>query len=119
MNTPDHRSSRKGLAIVDNSPPSLSRGPTTTQRIWAFLTGWFRDRRRAEKEILETNRRLKTLLDTAEDIRKVIQIEGKRIAASEQRAQVRLQNLQANHETLRDTLNLQADAIEKLQNPEN
>jgi chromosome segregation ATPase len=113
----DHTTKRTGLALVDRALPVPAPAPQRTllQRAWGFATDWLRDRRRLEKEMLETNRRLKTLLEKADSMIAAIQMEGQRLAASEQRAQLRLQQLQSNHDTLRDTLNAHADEIEKLQ----
>lgn len=111
--TPPHVTTREGLAKKDLPLPRIV--PRRRPDLFARLRRWWRERQEFKREQRLILYRLKTLLEQAEAFRLTIQMEGKRIAASEQRAQIRLQTLQKNHEVLRDALNAQGEALEQLQ----
>lgn len=124
--TLQHASKRAGLKLVDkmiepicdgaSEDEFLRRGPGS---IRTFLFGWierWRQRRRERAEFERTMRllgyQLKTLLGEAKQMKEQIALGARVIAQQEQRAQVRLAQLERNHEVVRDTLNAQADVID-------
>jgi hypothetical protein len=125
MNSQIHNSSRSGLKVADlitDGPeednylrPGPGRFMSWLLRPVRAFRAWRHERQERIRDQQEVLRRLRTLLDRADGFQRAIHMEGQRIAASEQRAPVRLQALQANHDVLRDTLNAHADEITKLQ----
>lgn len=127
--TLQHATKRAGLKLVDkivepqepicdgaNEDEFLRRGPGS---IRTFLFGWiarWRQRRRERAEFERQMRllgyQLKTLLGEAKQMKEQIALGARVIAQQEQRAQVRLAQLERNHEVVRDTLNAQADVID-------
>lgn len=123
----EHTSTRAGLKLVDRAVQEpicdgasedeyLTQGPGRLRR---FLFGWWgrfqqrrRDRQEMERQFRLLNYRLKTLLDNAQAMKDAIALGARTIAQQEQRAQVRLAQLEKNHEVLRDTLNAHADVID-------
>lgn len=127
-----HNSTRSGLKLVDKrvplDPPQepITDGPSEDEhlssgpgRLRRFLLGWldrFQQRRREraemEREFRMLNYRLKTLLDQAKAMKDAIALGARVIAQQEQRAQVRLANVEKNHAVVVDTLNAHADVID-------
>lgn len=124
--TLQHATTRAGLKIVDKIVEPICDGASEDEyltngpgRLRRFLFGWIerlrqrrRERAEAEREFRLLNYRLKTLLDQASEMKQQISLGARVIAQQEQRAQVRLKQLENNHAVLRDTLNAHADVID-------
>lgn len=122
----EHTSTRAGLKLVDKVVEPICDGASEDEyltsgpgRLRRFLFGWIEQWRQRRRERAEFERQmrllgyqLKTLLGEAKQMREQIALGARVFAQQEQRAQVRLKQLEANHGVLRDTLNAHADVID-------